>query len=406
MTTKQPAFPPLHAYRFAASKKAKLLETLKKIKFSGQLLWSDLDNGKTWTFYLYLGRLIYATGGTHPVRRWARNLAMYCPQIPFDITAIQSDLYKLEPASFTTCWEYQLFCLWLEQDRLGKGQIEKAIQSILLEVLFDLSYAKNWTHQIKENTAVAEQIVLLNEKQLMAEVQHFWQALWNSKITDYSLDEVPIIKQPEQLKESTSDKAYQSLTYLLDGEKTLRDIAVQMKRDVVQVTRSLSPYLKAGLVELISVPDWQSPVCRVIHDVPLEQVSSSKPVIACVDDSPSVCQTMESLLGAAGYRFIGINDGLRSLTILLAKKPDLIFLDLIMPNTNGYEICSQLRKAPSFQHTPIVMLTGSDGIVDQVRAKLVGASDFLSKPVDAGKVLGTVRKHLQQGATISPRTGG
>ncbi|MGB7441840.1 MAG: response regulator, partial [Coleofasciculaceae cyanobacterium] len=399
-------FPPLHAYRFTSSKKAKLLETLKKIRFSGQLLWSDSDDGKTWTFYFYLGRILYATGGTHPVRRWARNLAVYCPQIQFNITAIQRDLYQLEPTLFATCWEYQLFGLWITQDKISKEQAEQAIKSVLFEVLFDLSYAKNWTHQIKEENAVAEQIVWLEEKQLIAEVQQLWQALWNAKITDYSLDKAPIIKRPEQLKESTSDKAYQSLNYLLDGEKTLRDIAVQMKRDVVQVTRSLLPYLKAELVELISIPDLQSPVYRRIHDVPLEQVSSSKPVIACVDDSPSVCQTMESLIGAAGYKFIGINDGLRSLTILLAKKPDLIFLDLIMPNTNGYEICSQLRKAPSFQHTPIVMLTGSDGIVDQVRAKLVGASDFLSKPVDAGKVLGTIRKHLQQGANISPRTGG
>jgi chemotaxis family two-component system response regulator PixG len=108
---------------------------------------------------------------------------------------------------------------------------------------------------------------------------------------------------------------------------------------------------------------------------------------------------MEALLTAAGYQFVGIDDGLRAFAVLLSRKPDLIFLDLVMPNTNGYEICSKLRSLPAFRKTPILILTGNDGIVDRVRAKLVGASDFLSKPVDAGTVLAVIRKHLAQGAT-------
>lgn len=106
---------------------------------------------------------------------------------------------------------------------------------------------------------------------------------------------------------------------------------------------------------------------------------------------------MQSLLSAAGYQFLGVDDAMRAFGILLARKPDLIFLDLVMPNANGYEICAQLRKLACFRNTPIVILTGNDGIVDRVRAKLVGASDFLSKPVDAGIVLSVIRKHLKQG---------
>jgi chemotaxis family two-component system response regulator PixG len=71
-----------------------------------------------------------------------------------------------------------------------------------------------------------------------------------------------------------------------------------------------------------------------------------------------------------------------------------------MLNTNGYEICKTLRKAPSFKNTPIVFLTGFDGVVDQVRAKLAGASDFLSKPIDEEKVLDTIAQHLPQGTVV------
>lgn len=388
----------LEKYRFKESKKARIIETFQKIQFSGQLVWIAPNNGKKWNFYFCLGRIIYATGGTHSVRRWKRNLTAYCPQVRVDTTELQDTLCKLNRNAFTVCWEYHLLNFWIEQQRISQNQVEKAIQSILEEVLFDLSQNTDLTHQIKEDRSIPRPLALIHEKQAVAEVQQLWQALWTAKMTDYSFDKAPIIKRQQQLQSCTPVKVYQALNHLLDGENTLRDLAVKMKRDIVQVTHLLLPYIKSGLVELIDIPDLPAPVYRRVPDLPSKQVNFTRPLIACVDDSASVCQTLESFLTAAGYRFISINDGLRAVTSLLSCKPDLIFLDLIMPNTNGYEICSQLRKAPSFRNTPIVILTGNDGIVDQVRAKLVGASDFLSKPVDAGKVLNAISKHLSQDA--------
>jgi chemotaxis family two-component system response regulator PixG len=170
-----------------------------------------------------------------------------------------------------------------------------------------------------------------------------------------------------------------------------------MKRDVLQVSRSLLPYIQAGWIELVSIPDLAAPFNAAVPKQPTTKVAPAGSLVACVDDSPLVCQTMEALLTAAGYQFVGVENGLRAIATMLTRKPDVIFLDLVMPNTNGYEICAQLRKLPSFKQTPIIILTGNDGIVDRVRAKLVGASDFLSKPVDGGKVLSVIRKYLEQG---------
>jgi chemotaxis family two-component system response regulator PixG len=172
-----------------------------------------------------------------------------------------------------------------------------------------------------------------------------------------------------------------------------------MKRDVLTVTRSLLPYVQRGLVKLVEIPDIPPPTLPIDHDLEEQILVNQKITIACVDDSPLVCQTMEKIITGAGYSFIGINDALRAIAILLAKKPDLIFLDLIMPNANGYEICSQLRKLSFFKHTPIVILTGNDGLVDRVRAKMVGSSDFIGKPIDKAIVLDTIRKHLKIGVS-------
>jgi chemotaxis family two-component system response regulator PixG len=71
-----------------------------------------------------------------------------------------------------------------------------------------------------------------------------------------------------------------------------------------------------------------------------------------------------------------------------------------MPNTNGYEICGQLRKISTFRDTPIIILTGNDGIIDRVRAKMVGATDFLSKPVNAEIVLDVARQYLNNRSLV------
>jgi chemotaxis family two-component system response regulator PixG len=104
---------------------------------------------------------------------------------------------------------------------------------------------------------------------------------------------------------------------------------------------------------------------------------------------------MQKILEEAGYQFIGIQDSIKALPTLIETKPDLIFLDLIMPIANGYEICTQIRRVSWLKETPVIILTGNDGIVDRVRAKMVGSSDFLSKPVNAEKVLAAVKKHLE-----------
>lgn len=378
---------------FKASKQVQFLETLKRIRFSGQVVLTGAG-GQQWLFFLSQGGIIYATGGTHPVRRWQRNVAAYCPQMAVNYSTMQRDLAGFNPKNCKTCWQYQLLSLWIEQQKITTEQAAKLIQSVVREVLFDVAQAMRATYQIQQDNALSTQLILIDIHQAIAEVDQLWQVWHNDQVGNYSPNLAPVIKQTEQLRERTSAPVYQILIKILDGQHTLRDVGVQMKRDVLQITRSLLPYIQWGVVELINIPDLPTPVRKGDSETPATPVQPQEALIACVDDSPLVCKTMEKLLTASGYRCISVEDGLRAIAILLAKKPDLIFLDLVMPNTNGYEICSQLRKLYFFRNTPIVILTGHDGIVDRVRAKLMGASDFLSKPIDAGVVLNVIHKHL------------
>jgi chemotaxis family two-component system response regulator PixG len=121
---------------------------------------------------------------------------------------------------------------------------------------------------------------------------------------------------------------------------------------------------------------------------------AATPLIAYVDDSQFDRLTMSDILVQHGYRFINIQDPIQALPLLLELKPSIVLLDLVMPYTNGYEVCAQIRRTTILKHTPVIIVTSSDGIIDRVRARIVGASGFLAKPISPEKVLATLKKHL------------
>jgi chemotaxis family two-component system response regulator PixG len=359
------------------------LAELKSRSFTGQI---EIRQGPSqqWMLHLYLGRLVYATGGTHPVRRWCRQVLHACPKL-----TREQVLQWIEQVRFSPTWEYDLLCKKVDQALISRDQVTQIIHEIMAEVFLDLLLAGTITLSLNTSSPYNRQLLLIDPLQTIAELRQTWQQWQQAKVVDRSPDKAPVIRQPELLQSQTSAALYQTLTQLLEGKHTLRDLAYQMRRSTVEVTASLLPYLQSGVVDLVEVPDIAGPV-----PPPAREVQRVAPLVACVDDSSWVCESLQRLISAAGYRFLAIQDPLRAIPTLLVQKPSLVFLDLRMPNTNGYELCSQLRKLSQFREIPIIILTGNDGIVDRVRAKLVGATDFLSKSVDDETLIETLGKHL------------
>ena len=384
-----------HIQHFTATKQIKFFESLKESRFSGQLVISDKQD-HTWVIYLYLGRIVYASGGVHPVRRWRRHVAAYCPERLANLEELQLSLANIAQEESRISWEYQLLSVWIDQNKIAREQATKVIRATVTEVLFDVTQVMEVNCELIKDNLLTTRLILIDAERVINESNKLYTAWQDAKVADRSPDLAPIIRQKEALRSRTSPQVYQNLSQLLDGKQTLRDLSVRMKRDVATVTRSLLPYIQLGLVQLIAVDDIAPPVSTPVAQKLFKTKTPRRLTIACIDDSPIICQTMESIITDGGYNFISEMDGLRAIAVLLSRKPDLIFLDLVMPNTNGYEICSQLRKLSFFKQTPIVILTGNDGIVDRVRAKMVGSTDFLGKPAQPKQVLQTIEKHVLQ----------
>lgn len=117
--------------------------------------------------------------------------------------------------------------------------------------------------------------------------------------------------------------------------------------------------------------------------------------IMMVDDEPLLMDVLEILLQEKGYKnFVKVEDSREALTVLRETRPDVLLLDLNMPNVNGFDILSAVRSDPDTQHLPVIVLTSSSDADSKLRALELGATDFLAKPVDGSELSLRLRNTL------------
>ena len=378
-----------------------------KLHFTGRL---DVKStlGHAWSLYFQLGHLIWAVGSINRFGRWYCSLRQFCPAIPVKHVWPPR---QAQTGQAPLLWEYLTLTRWIKQQQISRDQAIPLIENAIAEVLLDiLQNAENIEQLVTtaDHDSPEEAIAAISAEKILRETLQFLEVWCDAGLAHYSANLALLLKQPEALQQQASPATYLKLKSLLDGSFTLRRVAVATQQNLRVVIYSFAPYIQRGLIELQDAPNPQADAVAPDTDQVVEAPSrQSGPIarqalILCVDDNLQICRTMEQILTSAGYRFWGVQDPLKALPTALRQKPNLIFLDLVMPVANGYEICAQLRQVSALKNTPVVILTGKDGIVDRVRAKMVDASGFLAKPVDADKILGTVQRHLRSGFAVDP----
>lgn len=379
-------------------------KTCTQLQYSGKLDIKS-SNKHNWTFYYRLGRIVWATGGTHPVRRWCRQMTQHCPEID-----VEQMLSRIDNTS-NSHWDYDLLSVLYQQQKIKREQVKAVVESTIAELLFDMTQQTNFADvdcDRNQRVILEAPMSFTSPDMSIKLMEDSWNAWSSAGLGNISPDLAPVLQKPEQLQQQVSPAVYKNFLSLLNGKYTLWDLAVKMKQSILLVTRSLLPCMTQGIIELVEVPDLPLRVTTVNNSsTSVKQTAETGPLVACVDDSLQVGEMLEKILIPHGIRLIKIQDAVQALPILIEHKPDLIFLDLIMPVANGYEICAQLRRISAFANIPVIILTGSDGLIDRVRAKVVGSTNFINKPVTADKVLGVVRKHLQYPSSVkNPTTVG
>lgn len=114
--------------------------------------------------------------------------------------------------------------------------------------------------------------------------------------------------------------------------------------------------------------------------------------IMFIDDSSTIRKSAQLFLQGTQYELVMVENGFDALGEIYAHRPDLIFVDLMMPKLGGYETCQMVKSHPDFKDIPIVFLSSKDGMFDKARGRMVGGDEYLTKPFSKETVLAVVEK--------------
>ncbi len=362
-----------------------LFEVLQKLisnKASGKLtVENPKDKSLRWRIYLGNGKLHFAGSEKGQSERLRYLLARYVPDQTFTV-----------PDNITD--DYQYLCGLLKSDVLTFQSLRSILAKFTQEALVQiLSFDQPFCHF--EGTVGLERLLLyLDLKQLMTPAQQqikYWAKL---RPTVCSALYRPMVNHPENLTRilASQNQAggkqaehYQAIQSLLNQRLCLYELALHTDLSLLNLVLLLQPLLKVDAVRLLP------------YDFPRED---TRPVVACVDDSPSIQRVVSFTLEASGFRVINIKEPFKALTALLHAKPDLILMDINMPEIDGYQLCSLCNKSAALKDIPVIMLTGRSGILDRVKAKMVGSVGYISKPFLPQELIETVSSFVAQSSQM------
>ena len=124
-----------------------------------------------------------------------------------------------------------------------------------------------------------------------------------------------------------------------------------------------------------------------------KSAGSSKLRVLVVDDSATIRRSAETMLTNEGCEVITAENGFEALSKITRHRPNLIFVDIMMPRLDGYQTCAIIKNNVEFRDIPVVMLTSKDGLFDMARGRVVGSDQYLTKPFTREELLGAVKQH-------------
>jgi twitching motility two-component system response regulator PilG len=116
--------------------------------------------------------------------------------------------------------------------------------------------------------------------------------------------------------------------------------------------------------------------------------------VMVIDDSKTIRRTAETLLTKAGCEVVTATDGFDALAKIADTRPDIIFVDIMMPRLDGYQTCALIKNNSEFKKTPVIMLSSKDGLFDKAKGRIVGSDQYLTKPFSKAELLNAIEAHI------------
>jgi twitching motility two-component system response regulator PilG len=370
----------------------KFFQPLEHLSFL-QKISQDYVSGKLqvfsisqqWSIYFEEGKLIYACQLNEMWNLFYKKLQQLSPDMNLN-NQVCNQLKTIFDSHHDdgSCSSYLAICWLLDQQYINASQVKQLIEELALEVMDSFLKLRDGIYEFLPNsflddlpkfTHIDISTIARLCQQRARKIGNFIHPVYrtsNYLFSDLSEQELNSFDKP-QLPQKSSRKEINQYT---------------------EITKAPSLPVNNYIDAQVKAPEQNTDNTATLRDVPVNEIKSNEThklyKVMCIDDSPTIIKAMQGFLDKELFQVVGVTDSLKALMQILRAKPDIILLDISMPNLDGYELCSLLRKHPEFRHTPIVMVTGRTGFLDKARAKLVKSSGYLTKPFTQAELIKTV----------------
>lgn len=360
---------PLGSYKFLQKiHPLSLLAQLTGRRATGRLRVST--GSIYWSIYLSEGKLVYASYSDQ-LFDWLdghiESLERTTDGLNQAIRAQMRVIFEAKHDAFSsTQADYQAICWLVTRNYITSAQAADLIEEMAKEVLVSFLRLKEGNYDFSRETSLDElpKFCHLDMRGLVEYCQQQLRSRYN------------------QASEEVGYRHESSMVQAFERDSVTDVPATELAHPPQEPNTNLHPSHDDGIGD------------DGIGNNGTNAITNKHYVIACIDDSPTVLNSIQHFLDESVFAVVKINDPVKALMQILRNKPHLILLDVEMPNLDGYELCSLLRRHSMFKTTPIVMVTGRTGFIDRAKAKMVRASGYLTKPFDKADLLKIVYKHL------------
>ena len=386
---------------------------LEVLKYQSKIGWSGCieieepkDTSVSWNVYFLQGKVQYITSTV---------AQQSCLEYLWQQLKIGSKCPDLDEAETS---QYSFLCQSMTSKHLEEREIQKFLFRLVREGFAHVVSIQRANIQFLPAKRITKSPISFNLEKLWAKQEEkikFWRHTRSYLASPFSrlyLEQKNALQfyktwktiyQDPQLARLAESQKLSTFASLFVAKKNLYQIATVTNVDTEFLAKHLKSSIEDGLICVLpsteTIPQDLNKKDDTSANSLFEASNESKPtsedadstLIVCIDDSKTVQRQMKMTLEAGGYKVIGILNPTTALKTLSQHQPAVIFMDINMPQLNGYDLCSWLKKSQKFKEIPIVMLTGRDGMIDRVRAKLVGATDYLTKPCDPNKLITLAR---------------
>ncbi len=392
------------------------IKSLSASKFTGVL--SIQASLMQWSMLFDQGKIVWAIDKTLPQRFWKRQLLTHLPNLHLEDLAevLQNKSLDLEQEiQSEISWPYLALIQMHLDGQINSQKLGSLLADSAQDVLFDIlqiSHTEELNYHHHSCELPRTPPIIMHWEKLIITPQRNWQEWQASQLADIFPDHIPVIDYPTALYQQTNTNIYNSLKRVfapppaaqsIDQHYSLREVSIQHQQDLFLLARSLLLHLQQKTISLHPrLQDLPKPVVKTstLARLPAppsrsESIAHSE-VIAYIDDNAQANQHMAEIITGLGYPYLGIKDPSDAIDILQQSQPQphLIIMEAAMPLTSGRQICQQIRRSGNLANIPIILIVDQENLSERLLAKLSGAADIISHPLDPNAIKDLIQQYL------------